>query len=143
MGMSQLEDVSTAELRAALDDVSDKKPAVRLVAAIAYKNGVTQTELSEWLGVERKTIYNWLQRLEDGEELVDAVTDEPRPGRPRKLSLDEQRQLAEDLEDPPSELGYDESDWTPTLLQEHVETEYGETYSLPSCRRLLSEFQDR
>lgn len=141
--MSELEDVSTDELRTALDSVSEKTPALRLIAAIAYKNGVTQTELAEWFGVERKTIYNWLQRIEAGDTLVDAVTDESRPGRPRKLSLDDQRQLAADLENSPTALGYDESEWTPELLQEHVEAEFEETYSLPSCRRLLREFQSQ
>lgn len=141
--MSQLEDVSADELRSALESISEKKPALRLVAAIAYKNGVTQTELSAWFGVERKTIYNWFQRIEDGETLVDAVTDDPRPGRPRKLSRDDQRQLADDLDGPPDALGYDESEWTPTLLQAHVESAFGESYSLPSCRRLLREFQSQ
>lgn len=62
--MPDLEGVSVADLRKALDSVERKKPAVRLVAAIGYKQGVTQTELSDWLDVERKTIYNWLQRLD-------------------------------------------------------------------------------
>ncbi len=43
-----LDEISVEELQHALDNVDGKKPTQRLLAAIAYKNGVTQTELSEW-----------------------------------------------------------------------------------------------
>ncbi len=53
-----MEHLSTEDLQNALDNVEGKKPTQRLLAAIAYKNGVPQIELAEWYGVERKTIYN-------------------------------------------------------------------------------------
>ncbi len=71
--MIDLGEVSLENLQAALNDIEGKKPAVRLMAAIAYKNGVTQTELATWYGVERRTIYNWLKRLEK-EPLAQAVS---------------------------------------------------------------------
>lgn len=138
--MSELDAVSVAELRAALDEVSDKTPAMRLVAAIAHKHGVTQTELSEWLGVERKTIYNWFQRIDRETDLVDAVTDDPRPGRPRKLSPEDETALKADLTGTPTDYGFDVKEWTPTILQQHLQATYGVEYSLPSCRRLLDEY---
>jgi chromosome segregation and condensation protein ScpB len=46
-----------------------KKPTQRVVAAIAYKNGVTQTELAEWHDIGRRTIYSWLKRLVGVESL--------------------------------------------------------------------------
>lgn len=138
--MPDLAGVSVEDLRVALESVDRKKPAVRLVAAIAYKQGVTQTELSDWLDVERKTIYNWLQRLEDARDLVSAATDDPRPGRPRKLSPDAQETLARTLQESPSSVGIAAETWTPSLLQEYLESAFDVQYSLPSCRRLLEEF---
>ncbi|PSP21068.1 hypothetical protein BRC61_06630 [Halobacteriales archaeon QH_10_65_19] len=62
--MERLENVSVDELRRALDQAEESKPTQRLLAAIAYKHGVSQTELAEWHGVQRRTIYSWFRRLE-------------------------------------------------------------------------------
>lgn len=55
--MDHLDKISVEELQQALDEVEGNKTQ-RLTAAIAYKNGVTQTELAEWYGVQRQTIYS-------------------------------------------------------------------------------------
>ena len=44
--MEHLEEISIEDLQQALDEVEGKQPTQRLLAAIAYKNGVTQTELA-------------------------------------------------------------------------------------------------
>jgi hypothetical protein len=46
--MDHLDEISVENLHHALDVVEGKKPTQRLLAAIAYKSGVTQTELSKW-----------------------------------------------------------------------------------------------
>ena len=84
--MDHLDEISVEELHDALDNVEGKKPAQRLLAAIAYKNGVTQTELAERHNTGRRTIYSWLKRLDTDESLEQAVTDAHRSGRNRKLS---------------------------------------------------------
>ncbi|THE66113.1 helix-turn-helix domain-containing protein [Salinadaptatus halalkaliphilus] len=136
--MDHLENITVEELRTALENVEGKTPTKRLLAAIAYKNGITQTELADWYGVERRTIYSWLTRLED-ESLEDAVTDAERPGRPRKLEDDERQAFERTLQEPPTAAGYDESAWSPALVQTHLEEAYDATYSIPSCRRLMKE----
>ena len=62
--MEHLDEITVEDLQHALANVDGKKPTQRLLAAIAYKNGVPQTELADWYDVERKTIYNWLKRLD-------------------------------------------------------------------------------
>lgn len=136
--MERLADITIGDLQRALEQVDEKKPALRLVAAIAYKHGVTQGELADWLGVERKTVYNWLTRLESG-DLVATVHDEHRPGRPRKLSAGQFEELKRTLRKPPTDAGYEDPAWTTTLVREHVRDRYGVDYSRPSCRRLLKE----
>lgn len=59
------DEISVEDLQQALDGVEGKQPTQRLLAAIAYKNGSTQTRLASWYDVPRKTIYNWLMRLEN------------------------------------------------------------------------------
>lgn len=73
--MDHLDDISVEELQDALDNVEGKKPTERLLAAIAYKNGVAQTELAEWYDVQRRIIYNWLKRLDADESLEYAAVD--------------------------------------------------------------------
>jgi transposase len=136
--MEHLDDITVAELQAALDEVEGKKPTQRLLAAIAYKSGVTQTELAEWHGVQRRTIYNWLKRL-DGDSLETAVEDAHRPGRPRRLSESEQNTLEQVLRGSPVDVGYDEPEWTPELVQGFVRERFDVDYSRPSCRRFIRE----
>lgn len=137
--MDHLNEVSVEDLQQALDNVEDKKTIQRLLAAIAYKNGVTQTELAEWYGVERRTIYSWLKRLDTDESIERALQDDRRAGRPRKLSEEEQQQFEQTLHEPPSEIGYDAPAWTPALVRMYLQDAYDVEYSTPSCRRLMKE----
>ncbi len=137
--MDHLDEVSVEELQAALDNVDGKKPTQRLLAAIAYKNGVTQTELAEWYGVQRRTIYSWLTRLDTDESLEQAVTDAHRSGRKRKLSEAQQNEFEETVHESPDEVGVDAPAWTPALVQQYLTETYDVEYSIPSCRRLLKE----
>ncbi len=137
--MDHLDDISVEELQDALDKVEENKPTQRLLAAIAYKNGVTQTELAEWHDTGRRTIYSWLMRLDTDEPLEKAVSDAHRSGRKRKLSEIHQEEFEQTIHEPPKEVGIDAPAWTPTLVQQHLEETYDVEYSIPSCRRLLKE----
>ena len=136
--MDHLDEISVEELQLALSEVEGNKPTQRLTAAIAYKNGVTQTELSEWYGVQRRTIYSWLQRLET-RPLAQAVQDDHHSGRPRKLTDEQQKELEQPLQQPPAEAGIDGPAWTPALLTDFLEETFDVDYSLPNCRRLMKE----
>ena len=136
--MDHLAEMSVDDLHAALAEVEGKRPTQRLLAAIAYKNGVTQTELAEWHGVQRRTIYNWLTRLDRG-PIAQAVRDDHRPGRPRKLTADQQEHLHQALDGTPTDVGFDAPAWTPGLVRRFVADRFGVEYSMPSCRRLLRE----
>lgn len=137
--MNHLDEISVEELQEALDKVEGNKPTQRLLAAIAYKNGVTQTELAEWHDTGRRTIYSWLKRLDIDESLEQAVTDNKRTGRKRKLSESQQKEFEEVVHNPPREVGIDAPASTPALVQHYLEETYGVEYLIPSCRRLLKE----
>jgi transposase len=137
--LDHLDNISIEELQDALDSVDGKKPTQRLLAAIAYKNDVSQTELAEWYGVQRRTIYSWLKRLDTDESLEKAVSDNKRTGRKRKLSEAQQEEFEEAVREPPGEVGINAPAWTPALAQDFLEKTYSVKYSIPSCRRLLKE----
>lgn len=105
MVVDHLDEIAVEELQDALDNVDGKKPTQRLLAAIAYKNGVTQTELAEWYDVQRRTIYSWLKRLDTDNSLEQAVSDDKRTGRKRKLSESQQEEFEATVHDPPEASG--------------------------------------
>jgi transposase len=137
--MKHLDEISVKELQDALNNVNEKRPTQRLLAAIAFKNGITQTELAEWYDVQRRTIYSWLKRLDTDESLEQAVTDAPRSGRNRKISTEQQKEFEETVHESPEDVGFDAPAWTPALVQDHLEETHDVEYSIPSCRRLLKE----
>lgn len=136
--MEHLTDITVEDLQRTLDSTDEKTPTLRIVAAIAYKNGITQSELAEWFDVERKTVYNWLRRLEE-RNLDEAIRDDQRAGRPRKLTKQQLDELESTLQNRPTAVGFDAPAWTTELLQEFIREEFGIDYSQPSCRRLMKE----
>jgi len=139
MNMDHIEEISLDELHNALQTVDGKRPTERLLAAIAYKNGITQTELAEWHDTGRRTIYSWLMRLDTNDPLEEAVIDDQRSGRNRKLSDEQLELFRETVRESPQKVGYDEPAWTTSLVRHHLKQTYDVQYSIPSCRRLLKE----
>ena len=136
--MTKLDDVDADALRDALNEVDSAKAVKRLMVALAYKDGVSVAELARRYGVPRSTLYYWLDRFEEF-PIGEAIEDEPRPGRPRKLDEDDRRTVAADICDDPSEHGYDADEWTPELVQRHIESAFDTSYSVGHVRRLLRE----
>lgn len=140
--MDKLADVDADALRRALEDVESAKAAKRLMVALDYKDDVSVAALTDRYGIPRSTLYYWLDRFEE-QSLADAIEDEPRPGRPPRLTDTARESLQTDLATDPTTQGYDEEAWTPELVQRHIEREYGVSYSTGHVRRLLREFDAR
>ncbi|ADJ15316.1 helix-turn-helix domain-containing protein [Halalkalicoccus jeotgali] len=134
--MGKLEDVSAADLREALATTENHKAVRRLMVALAYKDGDRVKHLCRLYGIPESTLYYWLDRFET-RGLDGALEDEPRPGRPPKVDESTRNSLAADLTDSPAKFGYDRAKWTPELVKDHLEREYGVEYSLGHVRRVL------
>lgn len=136
--MPDIAGVTASELRAALETADDPKAVKRLMVALAYLDGVRVETLVDRYGIPQSTVYSWLDRFEE-RPLADALHDEARPGRPPKLEPDEREALAAHLDASPEAVGFDAQTWTPELVREHVEREFGVRYSVGHARRLLAE----
>lgn len=134
--MALLENISVAELHDALDEVETKKPTQRLHLAILYKQGPSVPMIADWFGMRDDTIYRWFREMEQ-QPLMDAIHDDPPPGRPPKLSTDEQQQFETALQDAPTEAGYDAPAWTTKLARRYLEEEFDVEYTPRHVRRLL------
>lgn len=136
--MGRLDQVALDELQEQLREADEKKPVKRLLTAIAYKQGDSKDRLAERHGVSLKTIYNWLDRFEE-QPIEQAPYDDPRSGRPAKLTDNEKDALIADLHESPEESGYDRQVWFPLLVYHHLREQYNVEYSLVHIRRMMRE----
>ena len=136
--MSRLDGITLEELHELREQMEEGKPRERVLAAIGRKQGDELETLAERHGVVEKTIRNWLDRFEQ-EPIEQALYDDTSSGRPPKLEADDRERLFEQLQGPPTELGYEQQAWSSKLLVHHVKEEYGVEYSRGHARKLLSE----
>ena len=134
--MGRLDDITLEELHKLKEQTDEGKPRERVLAAIGRKQGDEIQTLAERHGVVEKTIRNWLDRFAE-EPIEQGPYDDPKPGRPSKLEEPEREQFFEQLQQPPTELGYEQQAWSPKLLLHHVKEEYGVEYSEGHARKLL------
>lgn len=135
----KIPDVTVEELRSKLVETDDDGKAVkRLMSAIAYKQGQSPAEIEETFGISRKNVYVWLDRFEE-RGLDGALYDEPKPGRPPKLTDEQFEELAAILDNSPRDAGYDEETWTAELVQQWLTTHFGVEYTRRHVRRLMTD----
>lgn len=63
-GMDRRTGISTAKLRDWLADVGEKETTMRLMAAIASKEGASIEEIADTYGWERETVAEWFDGFE-------------------------------------------------------------------------------
>ena len=134
--MGRLDDITLEDLHKVREQTDGEKPRERVLAAIGRKQGDTLPQLAERHDVVEKTIRNWLDRFAE-EPIEQAPYDEQRPGRPSKLEDKQRDQLFEHLQDPPTELGYEQQAWSTSLLLYHIKETYDVEYSGGHARKLL------
>ena len=135
--MGRLDGITLEELHELREQTEGEIPRERVLAAIGRKQGDDLDTLAERHDVVEKTIRNWLDRFEN-EPIEQAPYDQPRPGRPSKLEDDQREELFEHLQDPPTELGYEQQAWSTKLLLHHIKEEYGVEYSGGHARKLMA-----
>lgn len=104
--MANLEDITLDDLHDALDLVEDKKPTQRLILAILYKKGPSDPMITNWFYFPKPLIYRCFANMESV-PLMEAIHDDPPPGRPSKLTDEQRSQFEEALHPPPRDVGFD------------------------------------
>lgn len=137
--MARLADIPIDALRSELESFDGHRPTQRLLAAIIYKSGPSVPQIADWLDVREATVYAWFDRLEDADDVGDAVLDRPRSGRPPKLPPEEREAVLRQLSAPPSAAGLDAAEWSVQMARDYLADEYGVKYSPRHVRRLLRE----
>lgn len=136
--MDRLDHLTLEELYDELEQIDQRVPAQRVLVAIGHKLDDANKDLAPRHNVSRKTIRNWLDRFEE-QPVEQAPYDAPRSGRPAKLTDQERERFFAQLRQSPEEFGYERQAWSPVLVHDHLETEFGVEYTLVHIRRLMHE----
>jgi transposase len=108
--------------RSELEYLASHDPVVkqrcRAQALLWLDEGDSPQQVAEVLRVSRRTVYYWVERFLERDELdpVQRLADAPRPGRPRAGGGDIDQWLAEVIDTDPRTLGYHQTVWTAPLL---------------------------
>jgi len=130
--------VDLEELRVLIDralKTGDRAWLRRLEGLQLFAAGLRIEDVAEHLGVEVRTVRNWINLWNEGG--FEALKPEKSPGRPSKLSDEEWKRLEKDLEKSPREFGYDYDLWNTKLVMIHISMGYGVKYEYKYMYRLL------
>ena len=92
---------SLAQLQVLADAISQKRSWKRVQAVILAKQGWTASHVAQSLGCSLRSVKNWVAQYNRGG--LEALREQPRPGRPRSLAPEHYPRLKRRLEAPPTE----------------------------------------
>jgi transposase len=90
---------STAQLQILADAIPQKRPWKRVQAVLLAKRGWTAPHIALSLGCSPRSVKNWVAQYNRGG--IEALREQPRPGRPRSLDAEHYPRLKQRLDAPP------------------------------------------
>lgn len=133
-GSEYLPKMEVEDLEEMIRQEKPGKPRDRLQAAVLRKRGKTLEEIKEAIGYKVNTIHNWLAKL--ASEGLDSRYDKKSPGRPPRLTPEEENAIREDLAKSPQESGFERGSWNAKMVARRIKDVFGKTYSTRSSLRL-------
>ncbi len=116
-------DVSFKELEKRYKAEKSSRVKLRILMVWRVKEGVSTTRLEKELHVHHSTVGAWVKRF--NEQGFDGLKDQPKSGRPPKISREEFQEV---LEKNPRDEGYPLEAWSVRILQVHL-TKRGVNYN--------------
>lgn len=108
----------------------------RMEGARLLKQGrLSQAEIARELDVSRATLSGWAKRLKSGGRRQ--LRHRKPPGRPAKLTRDQQKALVRHLKRGALAAGFETDRWTGSRIQSLIEGEFGVSYHTRYLPRLL------
>ena len=106
------------------------------MAVQRVEEGWTQREVAAFLGVHPVTVAKWVARFRD--EGADGLAPKPAPGRPRRLTAAQEKEVLGWLADPPTKHGFRTDLWTARRVAELIERNLGVKFHPHYLREWLS-----
>lgn len=126
---------TTEELTHLYREEQDPKAKMRLLAALLRKEGMTYQDIAERIKYPLMTVADWCRRMH--EEGIQRRYSVKQPGRPRKLTAEQLKELESVLSKAPIGEGLPFLFWTTKLVMYYIEKEYGVVYNFPQVRNIL------
>lgn len=130
-----LPDFSLGELKQHAMAEKRKQPHLRLLVALNRKENKSIDEIADAIGLHRRAVHDILHRFE--ERGLEAANGLSRPGRPRKLTTKQLKDLRNRLLQLPKESGFEEGFWNGRMIQKLVYQKYGIRYCKSNVPKLL------
>ena len=129
---------SDLEFLASHNPVSQER--CRAQALLWLDEGETVEQVAESLRVSRRTVYYWVDRLDDcdGPDLRQRLADAPRAGRPRVGGDGVDPWIAEVIDTDPRALGYHQTVWTAPLLVRYLRDHHQVEVSRKTVSRAIA-----
>jgi transposase len=117
----------------------------RAQALLWLEEGESAEQVAEALRVSRRTIYHWVDRLDDrdGLNLKQRLADAPRPGRPRTGDGGVDSWIAEVIDSDPRALDYHQTVWTAPLLVRYLHDHHEVEVSRKTVSRAIARLSIR
>ena len=107
----------------------------RLHGVLLVAQGMSCHQVSELLGDAPRTVAYWVRRFEmDG---LGGLTEEEKPGRPRRLNQEHMRTIDEALRRQPTDFGLTGNLWEGKTLSAYVTKQLDVSLGTRQCQRLF------
>lgn len=136
-GEEFLSDFSLGELKEWASAEKRKQPHLRLLVALNRKEGRSIDQIATAVGLHRRAVHDILHRFE--ERGLDAATGLPKPGRTKRLTTKQLKDLRRRLLQQPSKSGFDEGFWSGRMIQQLVRKQYGAHYCIGWLPKILAQ----
>lgn len=115
---------------------SSEQHLIRRMAAQRYLDGESPTRIARSYGVSNVSVHRWGKQAK--EKGLDSLAPQPRSGRPRKLTPEEEQEVFRwVVGGDPRQLGLDFGLWTRQIIAEQIEERLGVEMSITSVGELL------
>lgn len=109
----------------------------RLHALLLVSLGRSCYEVAALLREHPCTVERWMNRYQECG--LEGLREHPRGGRPSSLTSAQLRQLQAELLESPIKSHHRQSRWSGKLVALHLHRDYGLSYSVRHCQRLLTQ----
>jgi transposase len=115
---------------------SEEQYLIRRIAAQRYLEGESPTRIAASYGTSVTSVHRWGKTAR--ERGLDALAPRPKPGRPRKLTPDEEQEVFRWVVGrDPRQLGLDFGLWTRKIIAEQIEERLGVSISITGVGEML------
>ena len=133
--VKQLKNYTTEQVEALFESDENHRIGVKLYAVLQLTRGYSSRALEEFFRTSFKQICNWADRFDA--EGVGGLRIKPGRGRRARLTAQQKHQLKEDLSKSPKDFGYHSTNWSGSLIGEHIKKTYQVDYKQSSIYNLM------